>query len=161
MTYRPHNEAPEILSSFYIEAAGNGIIYSLNFDLVMENKGLRLGLTPYGLTQSYTYSDHHTSPFYEQITTDAFIAFLMGHYLIGNSASKLELGGGMLFGDVSHVRWKFPRPPGVTFTLGYRYLPREKKDVTFRFGFTPLLSKGKFHPRIGFSIGWMLSGSSR
>jgi hypothetical protein len=86
------------------------------------------------------------------------MALLMGHYLIGKRSHKLELGTGVLLGDVDHVEWKFPHPPGATFTIGYRYLPESKGKLTFRAGFTPLISNGKFHPRFGISLGGMLWG---
>ncbi|GEM_PF-819089 len=157
--YAPSDhEASDIYSSLYFELGGNGIIYSINFDLVTENRGLRLGLTPFGITQSQKQPGVYSEPLIEQYTTDAFMAFIMGHYLIGKTAHKFELGGGVLFGDVSHVKWKYPRPPGLTFTAGYRFMPKEKGNLTFRAGFTPIISHGEFHPRIGVSIGWMLTG---
>lgn len=147
----PTGEIPQ--QSVYLELGGNGLFYSLNYDVLFHSRwGFRLG----GSMYPPSFSDR-----YGQNTDEGSLAFLgiiMGHRLLGKSANKLELGAGLLFGTIyDHQEWDFIEPPGATFAIGYRYYPEEPSHFTFKAAFTPVLTKTGFHPRFGVSFGITLT----
>ena len=144
--------------AIYLEVGGNGITYSMNYDLRFENNyGIRLGISGYPPTDS----DRIQNRSYQDFRDNQFLfAVIMGNYFIGNQTSSLELGAGVVLGDVEDKEnWSFPLPNAATFTAGYRYMNKKKWKPTFKAGLTPMIGfNGKAHMRIGISIGFMISG---
>lgn len=144
--------------SIYLEVGGNGITYSMNYDLRFENNyGVRLGITGYPPTDS----DRINNRSYQDFRDNQFLfAVIMGNYFIGNQTSSLELGAGVVLGDVEDKEnWSFPLPNAATFTIGYRYMNKKKWQPTFKAGLTPMIGfNGEAHMRVGISIGVMISG---
>jgi len=156
--YNPRDMQPEQtpIQSVYLEVGGNAILYSLNYDIVLDNFGFRLGIMPYGYGSVYDRPSR-IDPDGNFLTFDAFLGVFMANYLTGSGPHKLELGGGILFGDIQdNVDWDYPRPPGLTFTVGYRYLS-PKNGFTFRAGFTPVLTSHDLRPGFGISFGWLIT----
>lgn len=144
--------------SIYLEVGGNGITYSMNYDLRFENNyGLRLGISGYPPTDS----DRIENRSYQDFRDNQFLfAVIMGNYFIGNETNSLELGAGVVLGNVDDKEnWSFPLPNATTFTVGYRYMNRKKWHPTFKAGLTPMVGfNGKTHMRVGISIGFMITG---
>lgn len=145
----PYQKATYPEQSIYFEVAGNGIVYSGNYDLTFHRRyGLRLGVMPYPIMPDKDLV-YEGDP--------SVILIVMGHRLWGGKNHKLETAAGFITGDINEPDWYLPRPPGLSFTVGYRYIPDKEGNLTFRAGFTPLISHGEFHPRIGISLGWVFS----
>ena len=144
--------------SIYLEVGGNGITYSMNYDLRFENNyGVRLGISGYPPTDS----DRIQNRSYQDFRDNQFLfAVIMGNYFIGNQTNSLELGAGVILGDVDDKEnWSFPLPNAATFTVGYRYMNKKKWKPTFKAGLTPMIGfNGRAHMRVGISIGFMISG---
>jgi len=147
---RPMNPPPSSgdipMQSVYLEFAGNGIIYSLNYDILFSNDwGLRLG------TSYYPLEDDNGQ--YTDVGEDAFIGLVMGYRSVGENAHKLEIGGGIVFGTLGNQRsLDVPVPPGATASIGYRFYPREDSRATFKAAFTPMVNSDGFHARIGITL---------
>lgn len=143
--------------SVYLELGGNGIIYSLNYDVLFKNGyGVRLG-------GSYLYErmgwvNRNDRGSFSQIESNAILGFVMGHKMFGKTSNKLELGTGLLFGTIYEpTDWDFIKPPGLTFSAGYRFYPSDPGKFTFKAAFTPVLTRDGFHPRFGVSFGVTLT----
>jgi hypothetical protein len=151
---RPYTgEIPQ--QSVYLELGGNGLIYSFNYDVLFPgNWGFRLGG---GYMWDATgkrigFGD------YRFRNSTAFVGVIMGHHMVGEGSSKLGSGSGLLLGaSYDRSDWDFIEPPGATFTLGYRYYPKEDSRVTFKAAFTPIITRTGFHPRFGISFGITLT----
>ena len=139
--------------SAYVEFGGNALAYSLNYDALFKSGwGIRLG-------GGFYPHDFLTDEFRDPADDSyAFLGLAMGLYAFGKSASKLELGAGLLFGTIyDNDRWDLPEPPGATFSIGYRYYPIESKHFSFKAAFTPTITKTGLHPRLGISLGITLT----
>jgi hypothetical protein len=155
---RPNTyEIPQ--QSLYLELGGNGLIYSLNYDVLFKSGyGIRLG-------SSYLFTDRQ-KPFGEQRErfysgfreSNAILGIIMGQKMFGKGSSKAEFGGGLLFGTIyDSEEWDFIEPPGLTFTAGYRLYPSDSGRFTFKAAFTPVITKEGFHPYFGISFGLTLT----
>jgi hypothetical protein len=145
--------------SIYLEAGGNGIIFSMNYDLRFQNNfGFRLGIS--GLPQTSSDNNNGRTDWDDFRDTPFIFSVIMGNYFIGNQTNSLELGAGLVLGDVyDDVYWDYPLPNATTFTIGYRYMNEKKWHPTFKAGLTPMIGfNGKAHMRLGISIGFMISG---
>lgn len=149
----PPSKAEIPQQSVYVELGGNGLYYSLNYDVLFQsNWGFRLG----GSVYPPVFSDQNHNQIDEGST--AFLGLIMAHRTLGETAHKLEVGGGVLFGTIyDHEKWDFIEPPGATFSIGYRYYPVESSHFTFKAAFTPVITQTGFHPRIGISFGITLT----
>jgi len=140
--------------SVYVELGGNAMLYSLNYDVVFSNNwGFRLG-------GSYYPGSSHGDDFLfnSSVGTDAFLGLIMGLHLFGKVPNQIETGAGILFGTIYEPqKWDAPKPPGLTFTLGYRYYPKEFSHVTFKAAFTPIINSSGIHPYFGISLGITLT----
>lgn len=136
-------------NAFYVELLGNGGVYSLNYERQLtDSLGLRVGYatwTPADVFPFGSLDEYQTVP----VTVS---------YLIGRGQRKLELGGGVTFGE---------RTPGnaadgdgsfrtLTAIIGYRSHPRQ--GYLFRVGLTPFYSfedgEGAYpDPGFTFSLG--------
>lgn len=142
--------------SIYMELGGNGLIYSLNYDVLFENGyGIRLGGT-------YLFKADRSGgiagPYTRIYDSKALLGLVMGHKMIGNGSSKAELGAGFLFGTIYDIEnWDFIEPPGLTLTAGYRLYPSDSGKFTFKAAFTPVITAKGFHPWFGISFGITLT----
>ena len=153
----PQQVSDPPLQTIYLEAFGNAVLFSLNYDLVFDNRyGLRLGFG--AMPQSGDELSGRQQPLLSFADSPYYFAVIMGNYFIGSGNDRLELGGGFLLGEVTEEdEWDRPGPTAATFTLGYRYMPPEGRGVLLRFGATPIFEfSGNFHLRFGASIGWIL-----
>lgn len=140
--------------SVYLEFGGNGIIYSLNYDALFQSDwGIRLGGSYYP-----PFVSEDNSGYSSDEGSTAFLGLIMGLRTFGETAHKFELGSGLLFGTIyDPTKWEFIEPPGATFSVGYRYYPKEDSRVTFKAAFTPVVNRSGFHPRVGLSLGITLT----
>lgn len=155
LPYMPHDNVSIPDQSIYFEAGGNGIIFSMNYDLRFENNfGFRVGVSAFPQRSTNTdRNDFSENPF--------LFSVIMGNYFIGTETSSLELGAGIVIGEIYNNKedWRYPEPNAATFTIGYRYMNRQKWHPTIKAGLTPMIGfNGKAHMRVGVSIGVMISG---
>jgi hypothetical protein len=140
--------------SIFVELGGNGLIYSLNYDVLFQsNWGFRLG-------GAFFPADffNDTGIYENRENSTAFLGIVMGYRALGAGSHKIEIGSGLLFGTIyDRQKWDYPEPPGATFSLGYRFFPEDDGKVTFRAAFTPVINRSGFHPRIGISLGITLT----
>jgi len=134
-------------NSFYLEVAGSGGLYSVNYDrLFTENIGMRIGFTYFSADWFGFFSD-----------VDILLIPATLNYLVGSGKHKLELGAGPVFASGSMDF--FGSDPvsgsgvGWTGTIGYRYQKNEG-GFMWRIGFTPFLGGGQFVPLGGISLGY-------
>jgi len=139
--------------SVYLEVGGNALIYSLNYDVAFRNNwGFRLG-------GSYYPASANDGVFYtSSVGSTAFLGLVMGLRFFGQTPNQLETGVGFLFGSIDEPqKWHTIKPPGLTFTFGYRYYPVDPNNVTFKIAFTPVINGSGFHPIFGISLGITLT----
>lgn len=161
LPYVPQTNSSVPDQSIYFEAGGNGILYSMNYDLRFENNfGFRLGISgvPVGITNDRNQNED--SNWYNFRNTPFLFSVIMGNYFIGTETSSFELGAGIVIGDINdEENWTRPEPNAATFTIGYRYMNRKRWHPTVKAGLTPMINfDGQAHMRFGISIGLMLSG---
>jgi len=148
-------ERPFRRSAFYIEALGQGILYSINYDhRLTPHISLRAGFT------------HWSLPFIFPTKIGMTGFPIMGNYLSGKGSHHLELGIGAvpfivtapeqttIFGAEFKGEVLGALILGTT-TIGYRYQPRDG-GLVFRIAFTPLspLSFEKVLLGGGISLGY-------
>ena len=129
-------------NSLYVEAFGNAIFDSLNYDRMFgEHWSARVGIG-YMVVNSRSYE---------------FVP-VMGNYLVGEGSHKLELGLGAMLaigptGESKSVAGT-DKAIGVTgtATVGYRYAPQHG-GIHFKVGFTPIFGAGGLLPSAGISFG--------
>jgi hypothetical protein len=127
-------------NSLYVEIAGNGLIYSINYDRVFQDRfSARIGIAPYG-------------------SGDIAVPIL-ANYLLGSGPSRLELGLGVTVMSITFTfidsDYDLARVIG-TASFAYRY---QKPDggIFFKAGFTPLFNDKGFLPWFGASLGYTLN----
>lgn len=135
-------------NQLYLELAGDGLIYSLNYErLLSENFSLRAG---FGITPGIIIAEG----------TFIHIPFTCS-YLVGSKTSKFELGLGVTYFAGSDVEI-FGLPADdqslifLTGIVGYRYVG--KGGFVFRIFFTPIYNSQAdpaFFPWAGLSFGFM------
>ncbi|MFZ1977757.1 MAG: hypothetical protein WAV76_07350 [Bacteroidota bacterium] len=137
-------------NSIFIEGAGNGGLYSINYDrLLTNNLSCRIG---------YSYLEILSA----QISTYPFLV----NYLYGENSSKIEIGLGIMLINISVSTELTNLPPVlsisttlVTGAFGYRY---QQKDggIIFRADITPFyylrsdISTKRFILSGGISLGY-------
>lgn len=140
--------------SLYFELFGNGVAFSFNYDVVFSSSlGYRLGINYLPDDTDYrVYNRNNHSHRY-------FTALGMGVYMIGDGVHRLELGLGILLGNIVTGTGTEERVTYITpsATIGYRYHPLEMGKATFKFAFTPYLSGNRVQPWFGISVGIMIS----
>ena len=135
--------------SVYVEAGGNALAYSINYDRKFtDNISGRLGFMIAG--------GESEEPTNDQI--GVAILPVMANYLVGSGSHRLELGAGPVlmvagasteeFGSISGAGFA-----GVTTTFGYRYQPVEG-GINFRIGLMPFYSDGRPQLWGGLSLGY-------
>ncbi len=137
----------------YVELAGNGGIYSINYErFFTDNINARVGFGYISLSASGGSSSGHASILFIPLTAN-----YMG---IGSADHKLELGLGPLFvnasAGASGVGGTAAHASGFavagTATIGYRYVPHDG-GFNFKLGFTPIFGAGGFLPWGGLGLG--------
>jgi hypothetical protein len=137
-------------NAIYLEAFGNGGFYSINYERIVGDFGVRAGLSYTSLLASSggvsTRLDLATAP-------------IVASYYYGTANHKLQLGLGVTLMDVStptdvlafagHGSGFTAAATGV---VGYRYVPHDG-GYDFGIGFTPLLGPGGFAPSGGIHLG--------
>lgn len=135
-------------NSIYLEALGNGILYSVNYDrLFTENVGGRIGIM-------------YLSSFDIIFTSEENVLLvpIMVNYFTGNK-HKLELGAGIVYAHADNIGifgiGSGEGGSGIasTATIGYRY-QNPNGGFLFRVGFTPFLGKDGFEASGGISLGY-------
>jgi len=136
-----------VRNSLYFELAGNGGLYSINYDrLFSENFGGRIGFS-YIPKLEFIFSS----------VNDITIIPITLNYLT-RSAHKLELGAGIAVIHISGGElFGFKADKGAsgvvgTGTIGYRYQPQDG-GFLFRIGFTPFFTPDGIKPFAGISLG--------
>lgn len=137
---------PEAKNSVYVELAGNGLLYTVNYDRFFTPKITgRVGVMRAGVSD---------------VSLTAIP--LMGNYLVGSGGHKLELGLGP---QILRVGIDVEGGDGFagfdeevttiagSATIGYRYQSMDGGFV-FRVGFTPMFSQFGFQPWAGLSLGY-------
>ena len=136
-------------NSIFLELAGNGVLYSLNYDhKFFDHASARIG----GMYLSLPAED--------DLGNDGRISVLlvpiMVNYLVGNGNSRLELGAGALVGavnsDTNNEAVNAVGAGGIATTVGYRLQPR-KGGFLFRIGITPFITGEGFQLWGGLSLG--------
>ncbi|MFO7845069.1 MAG: hypothetical protein R6V27_00800 [Balneolaceae bacterium] len=160
LPYAPQTDFSVPDQSIYFEAGGNGILFSMNYDLRFDNNfGFRLGIS--GVPSDLTNDRNQTGQDWHDFRDTPFIfSVIMGNYFVGEGTSSLELGAGAVIGQIyDKENWTRPEPNAATFTVGYRYMNRKKWYPTVKAGITPMVTfKGEAYMRFGFSVGVMISG---
>lgn len=154
--YQPPRKLHKNIQTVYFELFGNGIFFSLNYDVVFKSHlGTRFGagfdFSGIPDNNSWFTSDPNYEPF------KSVSVVIMENYYVGNGRTRLELGLGGVLGHVGSditTSKDIARPPGLTFTTGLRILPSEAKHFSFKIAFTPIIAKGRFFPYGGISFGW-------
>ena len=156
--YGPPRKRPENVQTIYFELFGNGIFFSLNYDIVFKN---HLG-TRFGAGFDFSGIPDNNSWFTSNSNYEPFKSVtivLMENYFVGNERTRLELGMGGVLGHVGSditTSKQIARPPALTFTTGLRILPTSQKHFSFKIAFTPFIAHGRIYPYAGISFGWGL-----
>jgi hypothetical protein len=140
----------------FAEALGNGLLYSINYERIIErwNIGLRIG----GSYFTYAVSTYGKSGNLKLATFP-----LVASYYFGTPRHKVQLGLGatILYTGVSSdstgTKFESERSGGAvsaTAVVGYRYLPPDG-GFSFGVGFTPLLRASAFLPWGGAHAGYI------
>ena len=152
----PALEAPRTaLNSVFFEALGSGLLYSVNYERIIDkwNVGLRAGVSYF----TYKVSDYGSSGNLTLVS----IPFVASYYY-GVRAHNLQLGVGATIlytgvaTDSQGTKFEDERSGAglaATAVIGYRYIPRDG-GITFGAGFTPLLRTTKFLPWGGANVGY-------
>lgn len=141
-------DAPAATHSVFVEALGNGGLYSINYDhRFNEDLSLRGGFSFYSGVDA---------------TNGAQVSVLLVpitlNYLAGGENHNLEMGIGPLLagGSVSDADVGPVAAgglAGVTSTFGYRYQPADG-GLVFRIGLVPFYSAQEFQLWGGISLGY-------
>ena len=134
-------------TALYVEAGGNGVLYTLNAERLVGRRGVvRVGLAllPVQPNGTVTFNGAEGAVALVPIT---------GGVLLGNGAHRAELAGGLTLGAGETDTSGGVGLLGLTGTLGYRY-GQPGGGVVFRAGFTPTLTyDGNLLPLAGLSVG--------
>jgi hypothetical protein len=149
-------------NSIFVELAGNGGIYTVNYDRVInEHFSVRAGLGYMALGASATASNGNGTTTTASASVSMLAIPILANFLLGNQNHKLELGGGVTLFKMTGTSSTFEGVasgsafgPVGTLVAGYRYVPSDG-GFTFRIGFTPLVSTESFMPWGGISFGYL------
>ena len=141
-------------NAIYVEGLGPGIAYSINYEYrITEHIELRAGFSSWSMSM----------PFFSSNDKTTFTEFpLMVNYLIGGQRDHLELGLGMIIGNItSKGTYSFwggdyslkDRFNIGTAAIGFRMEPNDG-GFMFRVTFTPLFTFKHILPFGGLSLGY-------
>ena len=148
--------ARDATNSVYLELGGNGAVYSVNYErIVQDDLALRVGVGYVGLKGAAI--DGGTVTADVSLLTIPITASYLG---VGAGNHRLELGGGGVIAKITGAASSgsakaFGSASGVVGTAiaGYRYV-RPQGGFTFRLAFTPLFGDGGFQPWGGAAFGF-------
>lgn len=154
----PPSKTKGNVQSLYFELFGNGIFFSLNYDIIFKNHfGTRAGAGFDFFPYLYTDPNNMNNSNDNNRQFKSWTLLLMENYYVGNGWLRLELGAGGVVGHLYSSDFTGThkvKPPGLTFTTGLRFLPTKKNPISFKVAFTPFIAHGHFYPYVGVSIGW-------
>ncbi len=136
-------------NSIYAEALGTGLVYTLNYErLLSQSFGLRLG---FGYLPVSAEKKNGTTV--SESATSAPLT--LSWFPFGASSSKLEIGAGLSYIDLTKSVRGFPQVNSIGYAgiIGYRY-EDEDGGFLFRAGFTPIILLGGFYAWGGASVGY-------
>jgi hypothetical protein len=136
-------------NSIYAEALGTGLVYTLNYERELSGSfGLRLG---FGYLPVSAEKKNGTTV--SESATSAPLT--LSWFPFGASSSKLEIGAGLSYVDLTKSVRGFPEVNSIGYAgiIGYRY-EEEDGGFLFRAAFTPVILAGGFYPWGGFSLGF-------
>jgi hypothetical protein len=126
--------APAARNAVFVELLGTGGLYSVNYErMLTEHLGLRVG-----------YAAWNSPLLFEGTPPDRYQTLPVSmSYLLGMGERKLELGGGIMFGQGTFDRSSDTKRDfsfrSLTAIVGYRSQPRDG-GYLFRVGATPFYS---------------------
>ncbi len=123
-------------NDIYLEAGGNGIAFSLNYERQLGRApglGLRMGVGVVPMVG---------------LSIPAGINYL---FKTKNEASFIEIGFGMT--RLAGGKGKWEKIEQVNFVPGVGYRHHTNKNTMFRVSFTPVFNQSFVFPLVGFSIG--------
>ncbi len=136
-------------NSIYAEALGSGLVYTLNYERELSSSfGLRVG---FGYLPVSAEKKNGTT-----VSESATSAPLTLSWLpFGASSSKLEVGAGLSYVDLTKSVRGFPQVNSIGYAgiLGYRY-EEEDGGFLFRADFTPIILLGGSYAWGGVSLGF-------
>jgi hypothetical protein len=136
-------------NSIYAEALGTGLVYTLNYERLLSSSfGLRLG---FGYLPVSAEKKNGTTV--SESATSAPLT--LSWFPFGASSSKLEIGAGLSYIDLTKSVRGFPQVNSIGYAgiIGYRY-EDEAGGFLFRVGFTPIILLGGFYAWGGASLGY-------
>ncbi len=135
---------PRKANSVFLELGGNGVLYSLNYDrLLNKDFGLKAGVMFMAASEGSSAAAAYAVP-------------LTFNYFFGDYSSRLELGAGASFiaAAVGSEGSSFNGSgTAVSFNIGYRYQPMDG-GFLFRATFSPFYINSNFIPWGGLSFGY-------
>ena len=136
-------------NNIYAEALGSGLVYTLNYErLLSQSFGLRVG---FGYLPVSAEKKNGTTV--SESATSAPLT--LSWFPFGASSSKLEIGAGLSYIDLTKSVRGFPQGSNIGYAgiIGYRY-EEEDGGFLFRADFTPIILSGGFYAWGGVSLGY-------
>lgn len=141
----------KFINSVYTEVGGAGIILSVNYDLIINERSVvRLGATPTMMLDRNSRNSRNSNDYnpYKRI-----VGIFSYSRIFGSQSNKFETGLGFIFGDqVDYLNEM--GPPALFFNFGYRFLSSESNGIAFKASFTPFVMNEKIIPWAGVSFGY-------
>jgi hypothetical protein len=144
------------LNEIFFEALGSGLLYSLNYERIIDkwNVGLRVGVSYFTYAvSSYNRSGNLTLVSFP-VLASYYYGLWRGHHLqLGLGATILYTGVATDSLGTSFDAERSGFGLAASAVIGYRYMPRDG-GVSFGIGFTPLVRASKFLPWGGANVGY-------
>jgi hypothetical protein len=144
------------LNDVFFEALGSGLLYSLNYERMIDkwNIGLRAGASYFTYAvSSYNRSGNLTLVSFP-VLASYYYGLWRGHHLqFGLGATLLYTGVATDSLGTSFDAERSGVGVAASAVIGYRYKPRDG-GVSFGIGFTPLVRASKFLPWGGANVGY-------
>ncbi|MBI1782673.1 MAG: hypothetical protein HYR66_15120 [Sphingobacteriales bacterium] len=137
-------QSPFLKNTIYIEAGGNGLFGSLNYERQLTSKpgiGIRAGIGFYTENAFYLTLPVGVNYLFPLNNKNSFIDAGMGI-----TWSKVD---GKIFGESKNTRAN----SFVNFIPSIGYRKHTVKDMMWRVSITPIINKNSFFPWAGISIG--------
>jgi hypothetical protein len=144
------------LNEIFFEALGSGLLYSLNYERIVDkwNIGLRAGVSYFTYAvSSYNRSGNLTLVSFP-VLASYYYGIWRGHHLqLGLGATILYTGVATDSLGTSFDAERSGFGLAASAVIGYRYMPRDG-GVSFGIGFTPLVRASKLLPWGGANVGY-------
>jgi hypothetical protein len=152
----PEAHGRTALNDIFFEALGSGLLYSLNYERMIDkwNIGLRAGASYF----TYAVSNYGRSGNLTLVSFPLLASYYYGlwrghHLQLGLGATILYTGVATDSLGTSYDAERSGAGLAASAVVGYRYKPRDG-GVSFGVGFTPLLRASKFLPWGGANVGY-------